>query len=60
VAAAKTVGKAMLNFIKIKTYKDFILKDMYDSLKNNKTESAEWDRVAKKYNHGCSRLSIKF
>jgi hypothetical protein len=60
MATAKTEVKALLDLIKIKTYKDSILKDMYDSLKINKAESAEWDRVAKKYNRGCSRLSIKF
>jgi hypothetical protein len=34
MATAKTEVKALLDLMKIKTYKDSILKDMYDSLKN--------------------------
>ena len=60
MATAKTEVKALLDLMKIKTYKDSILKDMYESLTNNKAESAEWDRLVKKYIRRCSRLSIKF
>ena len=34
MATAKTEVKALLDLMKIKIYKDSILKDKYDSLKN--------------------------
>lgn len=59
VEAAKTAGEAILELLKIKEYKNAILKDMYDSLKDNKADPGDWVKADNLLQHACSRLAAR-